>query len=112
MATYVCVFGRLHRLEEKEAFEAAFAQVSRTVLGSVDGILRDELINDTNDPYAYILMSVWQDKEAWAKWQRAPIHEEQVGLLQRYWKGQGVKVYHTVYTIEQADILQEESLAS
>ena len=27
MSTYVLVFGRLHRLEEKEAFEAAFQRL-------------------------------------------------------------------------------------
>ena len=35
MATYVLVFGRLHRLEDKEAFEAAFERVSRTIVGRV-----------------------------------------------------------------------------
>ncbi len=101
MATHVLVFGRLHRLEEKEAFEAAFKQISKTVLNSVRGILRDELINDSNDPHGYILLSEWEDKDAWATWQRAPLHEEQVGLLKQYWQGQGVRICNTVYTIEQ-----------
>lgn len=102
MATYVLVFGRLHRLEDKEAFEAAFEQVSRKVVGNVEGVIRDELIRDSDDPQAYIMLSEWRDKNAWASWQRAPIHEEQVGIMQQYWKGQGVKIFHTAFHVEGA----------
>lgn len=102
MATYVLVFGRLHNLEDKEAFEAAFEQVSRTVVNNVKGILRDELISDSNDPYAYIMLSEWESKDAWATWQQAPIHETQVGGMQQYWKGQGVKIYTTTFQVEKA----------
>lgn len=100
MATYVLVFGKLHRLEDKEAFEKTFADVSRKVLSTTDGILRDELVQDTNDPYAYMLLSEWEDKDAWANWQSSPIHDEQVGGLQHYWKGQGVRIFSTVYCAE------------
>ncbi len=103
MATYVLVFGRLHRLEDKEAFEAAFEQVSRTVVSNVEGIECDELIVDSNDPYTYIMLSKWKDRDAWATWQRAPIHEQQVGGLQQYWKGQGVKFFTTVFCVDQAE---------
>lgn len=103
MATYVLVFGRLHRLEDKEAFETAFEQVSRTVVGSVEGVVRDELISDSSDPYAYIMLSEWKDKDAWASWQRAPIHEEQVGGMQQYWQGQGVKIFNTAFRVEGAE---------
>ncbi|HVU71040.1 MAG TPA: antibiotic biosynthesis monooxygenase family protein [Ktedonobacteraceae bacterium] len=99
MATYVLVFGRLHRLEDKAAFEAAFEKVSRTVVSSTPGILRDELISDSADPAAYIMMSIWESKDAWASWQRAPIHEEQVGSMQQYWQGQGVKIFNTVFVV-------------
>ncbi len=104
MATYVLIFGRLHRLEDQEAFETAFEQVSRTVVNSVKGIIRDELIHDSNDPYAYIMLSEWEDKEAWATWQKAPVHEEQVGDMQKYWKGQGVKICNTAFSVEKEKI--------
>ncbi len=100
MATYILVFGRLHRLEDKSAFEAAFEQVSRTVVGSAKGIIRDELICDSDDPYAYIMLSEWQDKNAWATWQHAPIHETQVGGMQKFWKGQGVKICERAFCVE------------
>ncbi|BCL84214.1 antibiotic biosynthesis monooxygenase [Ktedonobacteria bacterium brp13] len=100
MATHVLIFGRLHRLEDKAAFEAAFEQVSCTVVNNVEGILRDELIQDSSDPYAYIMLSEWQDKDAWATWQQAPIHEAQVGGMQKYWKGQGVKIFTTAFCVE------------
>jgi heme-degrading monooxygenase HmoA len=103
MATYVLVFGKLHRIEDKGAFEAAFKQVSRKVVSSVKGIVRDELIGDSNDPYAYIMLSEWESKDAWATWQRAPIHEEQVGNMTQYWQGQGVKIYTTAFCVEKAD---------
>ena len=110
MATYVMVFGRLHRLEDKEIFEAQFEQTSRLLLKKVPGILRDELIQDTSDPYAYIMLSVWESKEAWATWQRAPVHEEQVGFLQNYWKGQGVKIFTTVFSVERESSLPANTL--
>ncbi len=100
MATYVLITGRLHRLEDKGAFEAAFERVSKTVVNTVDGIVRDELIHDSNDPYSYMMVSEWESKDAWAEWQRAPIHEEQVGILQQYWKGQGVKICNTAFCVE------------
>ncbi len=112
MATYVLVFGRLHHLEDKEAFEAAFEQVSRTIVGSVKGIIRDELIHDSSDPYAYILLSEWESRDAWATWQSAPIHEEQVGSMQQYWKGQGVKICTTAFCVEKTERGQEKSQAA
>lgn len=104
MATHVLVFGKLHRLEDKEVFEKTFADVSRKVLSTTAGILRDELVQDTNDPYAYMLHSEWEDKDAWTNWQSSPIHEEQVGGLQNYWKGQGVRIFSTVYCVERAQL--------
>lgn len=112
MATYVLVFGKLHRLEDKAAFEAAFEQVSRTVVGSVNGIIRDELIHDSSDPYAYIMLSEWESKDAWATWQSAPIHEEQVGGMQQYWKGQGVKICTTAFCVEKAEHGAENTLVA
>ena len=76
MATYVFVFGRLRRLEDKEIFEATFERVSREVVGSIKGIIRDELIGDSNDPSAYIMLSEWESKDAWATWQRATSTQE------------------------------------
>lgn len=104
MATYVLVFGKLHRLEDKTAFEAAFEKVSRTIINNVKGIVRDELIHDSNDPYAYIMLSEWESREAWASWQKLPLHEEQVGDMQKYWKGQGVKICNTAFLVEKAPL--------
>ena len=99
MATHVLVFGKLHRLEDKEVFEKTFADVSRRVINTTHGILRDELVQDSNDPSAYMLLSEWEDRDDWANWQSSPIHDEQVGILQSYWKGQGVRIFTTVYSI-------------
>ncbi len=109
MATYVLVFGRLHRLEDKEAFESAFKQVSRTVVNSIKGIVRDELIHDSDDPYAYIMLSEWEDKNAWATWQSGSIHEMQVRAMRQYWKGQGVKICNTAFCVEKADTEKKKS---
>src|SRR5690242_4361408 len=106
MATYILVFGKLRRLEDKAAFEAAFEEVSRTVVNNVQGIIRDELIHDSNDPYAYIMLSEWESKAAWAAWQSAPIHEEQVGGMQKYWQGQGVKFFTTAFCVEKTGAQQ------
>ncbi|HET8911529.1 MAG TPA: antibiotic biosynthesis monooxygenase [Ktedonobacteraceae bacterium] len=102
MATYILVFGRVHQLDDKEAFESAFYEVSRMVVQNARGIIRDELIHDSDDPHAYIMLSEWESKEAWAEWQRAPVHEEQVGGMKKYWKGQGVRICNTAFIVEKA----------
>ena len=107
MATYVLVLGRLHRLEDQAAFEANFEQVSRTVVNSVEGIIRDELIVDSKDPYSYIMLSEWESENAWATWQRAPIHDTG-RRMQQYWRGQGVKIYNTTFCVEKAEGAKRE----
>ncbi len=111
MATYVLVFGKLHNLEDKAAFEAYFKQISQKVIASTSGIIRDELISDSSDPYAYIMLSEWESKDAWAAWQRAPIHEEQVGTMRLYWQGQGVRIFNTAFCVEKSEPVAEGQLA-
>ncbi len=99
MTILVVIVGRLHDGVDPKAFEAVFKQVSRTILSSIPGINKDELVRDTNDPNMYMLLSEWESKKAWSQWQSAPIHEQQVKPLQQYWKGQEMKICETAFSI-------------
>jgi len=82
------VHGRINKLAEREAFEAAFTTVSSSVLGT-PGHVKDELLRDTSDPAAYILMSEWVSKEAFLSWELSPIHMQKTLPMRPYWKGEG-----------------------
>lgn len=103
MTTHIMIFGRLRNSTDDTAFEAASPQVSRTIFRSTSDILSDELARDIHDPDSYILLSQWKSKEAWASWQRSPLHEQQVAPLQRYWTGQGVRIYESVFALDTSE---------
>lgn len=84
----VMVHGKLNQLNDQDAFENAFTTVSSSVLGT-PGHVRDELLRDSNEPGAYILMSEWLSREAFLKWETSPIHMQKTLPLRPYWKGVG-----------------------
>ena len=84
----VMVYGRLNRLEDRSAFEAAFTQVSTSVLGT-QGHIKDELLRDVSEDGAYILMSEWASKDEFLTWEQAPIHMKKTVPMRPYWKGTG-----------------------
>jgi heme-degrading monooxygenase HmoA len=79
----------------QEAFEAAFAKVTQQVKGT-KGHMRDELIKDTTNPDAYILLSEWESREAFLAWEDAPIHKETTTPMRPYWAG---RVERKIYTL-------------
>jgi heme-degrading monooxygenase HmoA len=84
----VMVHGRLNQLTDQEAFEAAFTTVSSNVQGT-PGHMKDELLRDTSDPGAYILMSEWLSKEDFLNWELSSIHMQKTLPMRPYWKGEG-----------------------
>lgn len=88
----------------QEAFEAAFAKVTQQVKGT-KGHMRDELIKDTTNPDAYILLSEWESQEAFLAWEDAPIHKETTTPMRPYWAG-GVerKIYTMAYRLDSVGV--------
>ena len=82
------VFGKLNRLEDSSAFEAAFAQVSESVKGT-PGHIKDELLRDSTEPGSYILMAEWNSREEFLSWEQMPIHMQKTLPMRPYWKGVG-----------------------
>jgi heme-degrading monooxygenase HmoA len=82
------VHGKLNRINDQDAFESAFTTVSNSVLGT-PGHVRDELLRDSTEPGAYILMSEWLSQEAFLTWETSPIHMQKTLPLRPYWKGVG-----------------------
>lgn len=84
----VMVHGRLNQITDRAAFEAAFSTVSNSVVGT-PGHIKDELLRDSAEPGAYILMSEWMSKEEFLSWETSPIHMQKTLPLRPYWKGVG-----------------------
>lgn len=77
---------------EEEAFEAAFAEVTRKVRGT-PGHVSDELLRDVTDglpedePSRYILLSEWESTKAFLEWEDAPVHMQTTTPMRPHWAG-------------------------
>ena len=94
MPIRVLVFAQI-KPGEAEAFEAAYAAVTRRVKGT-PGHVHDELLRSADDPDAYILLSEWESREAFLAWEDAPIHRQTTTPLRPYWAG---RVERRIYRI-------------
>ena len=94
MAVRVMVLAHI-RDEDAEAFEAAFAEVTRKVRGT-PGHRGDELLRSASEPGCYILLSEWESREAFVAWEDAPIHRQTTTPMRPYWSG---PVTRTIYDL-------------
>jgi len=95
MSVRVMVFGKLKRIEDREAFEAQIAQVSQHIKGT-KGYIRDELLRNPDDA-AYIMMSEWSSSADFLQWEQAPVHKQNTNPLRTYWSAEAVfKIYDVV----------------
>lgn len=93
MSVRVMVFGKLKRIEDREAFEGLITQVSQHIKGT-KGYIRDELLHDPDDPTAYIMMSEWSSSADFLRWEQAPIHKQNTNPLRTYWSAEAAfKIY-------------------
>lgn len=100
MKTHIMIFGKLNRTEDREIFEATCIDVFHTIHAQTRGIIRSELVRDTHDPDVYVLLSQWENQDAWAVWQRSPEREEQVRPLSQYWTGHGkMRICETIFQL-------------
>jgi heme-degrading monooxygenase HmoA len=99
MAARAMVFAKIKDGEE-EAFEAAFAEVTRKVKGTA-GHISDELLRSPDEPGSYILLSEWESKEAFLAWEDAPIHMQTTTPMRPYWAGRVErKLFEVAVTIK------------
>jgi len=87
MSIRVMVYGKVHRQEDIQAFEEAFSQVSRAVKGTA-GHVHDELLHDCENPLLFILLSEWNSREEFLRWEESPIHREVTVPIRPYWKAE------------------------
>ena len=105
MAARVMVFAKIDRGDE-DAFEAAYAQVTSNVKGTLghigDELLRRAIPPDSEDePRSYILLSEWESKEAFLAWENAPVHTEKRNPMTPYWSGKVERViFEVAHTIK------------
>ena len=98
MTARVMVFAKIRPGEEAN-FEAAYAEVTRKVKGT-PGHVQDELLRDTSEPGAYILLSEWESKEAFLAWENAPIHMQTTTPMRPYWAGRVErKIYEVAFRL-------------
>jgi heme-degrading monooxygenase HmoA len=71
---------------QQEAFEAAYAEVTRKVKGT-PGHVRDELLHRTDQAESYVLLSEWESQEKFLEWVDAPIHRNTTTPMRPYWAG-------------------------
>jgi heme-degrading monooxygenase HmoA len=81
--------------DDREAFERAFLEVSRTVRGT-PGHVRDELLRDT-EGNGYVLLAEWESEKAFRAWEDDPVHRHMAAPLHQYWAGGGV--VRTIYEV-------------
>ncbi|WP_131736989.1 antibiotic biosynthesis monooxygenase family protein [Actinomadura roseirufa] len=75
------------RKEDREKFEAAYREVTRTVRGT-PGHLNDELLRDGDD---YVLLAEWESEEVFRAWEDAPEHLRMAAPMLPYWGENGVE---------------------
>jgi len=67
-------------------FERAFEHVRTAVVGT-PGHVEDTLLRSTEDPTAYVLLSLWESREQFLAWEDAPIHRSLTTPMRPYWAG-------------------------
>lgn len=80
--------------EDREAFESAYAETTRTVAGT-PGHIRDELLRDAEGE-GYTLLAEWQSEEFFRAWEDAPVHREMAAPLYQFFVKGGFerRIFH------------------
>jgi heme-degrading monooxygenase HmoA len=94
MPIRVMVFAAIQQ-DKAEAFESAYRTVTASVSGT-PGHIRDELLRDGDRPGHYVLLSEWENAEAFLAWEDAPVHRQLTTPMRPYWDG---PVERTVFEV-------------
>lgn len=86
---------------DREAFESAYLKVTEAVRGT-PGHLRDELMRESEDGGAYILLAEWSSRELFLAWADDPEHIQQSAPMFPYWVDSFErKIYDVRATLEE-----------
>ncbi len=59
--------------EERATIEGAYRDIS-AVLEGTPGLLRNELLHSCTQPNSFVVMSEWEDMEAFRVFEKGPVH--------------------------------------
>lgn len=72
-----------HATLDSTAIESAYHQASEH-LAAVPGLLSNELLRSVADPSRFLVVSSWQNLQAFVQWERGPEHKQQTAPLRPY----------------------------
>nr|AHX24708.1 monooxygenase [uncultured bacterium] len=72
-----------HRTADVEGIEAAYHQTSRDLAG-VPGLLGNELLRSVHDPASFVVVSMWESREAFDRWERGAEHKDTTAPLRPF----------------------------
>jgi heme-degrading monooxygenase HmoA len=115
MPARVMVIARV-KAGDEEAFEKAYAEVTAKVKGT-PGHVADELLRHStgadimpgaepepepdDGTTSYILLSEWETREAFLRWERDPVHMQTTTPMRPYWAGRVQrKLYDVSHRLE------------
>jgi heme-degrading monooxygenase HmoA len=99
MAVRILVFAKIKPGEE-QAFEDAYAEVTRKVKGT-PGHVCDELLRDTGEKGSYILLAEWESRERFLEWENDPVHMATTTPMRPYWSGRVERrIYEVAHRID------------
>jgi heme-degrading monooxygenase HmoA len=63
-----------HRTADLEGIEAAYHRASKDLAG-VPGLLGNELLRSVHDPASFVVVSMWESREAFDRWEKGTAHK-------------------------------------
>lgn len=85
---------------DPDAVSAAYHRISEALRGT-PGLLGNELLRSTLDDGAYLVMSAWESREAFERWERGPGHRDSTAPLRPFQdssRGRPFGIYEVVAT--------------
>ena|SRR5205085_10597069 len=96
---------------QEAAFEAAFAEVSRAVSGTL-GHIRDELLREQGRQGSYLLLGEWQSAAAFHAWHDDPEHSVTTAPMRRYWAGRTERrIFDVAVRLEEVAAVRPDDLS-
>lgn len=63
-----------HRTTDVSAVETAYHRTSKDLAG-VPGLLGNELLRSVHDPTSFVVVSMWESREAFDQWEQGADHK-------------------------------------
>ncbi|GII95055.1 antibiotic biosynthesis monooxygenase family protein [Sinosporangium siamense] len=83
---------------DSEVIEKAYHEISAEMAGTA-GLLRNELIRDADEPDSFLVLSEWQDLDAFRLWERGPQHRGTTSPLRQYQDRDRGRRHYGIYQV-------------